>query len=167
MPGSDEDTWAGERSVDATLASDPAGAEHRASRTVHGAFEPGSVIGRFVILAKLGAGGMGVVYAAYDPELDRKVALKLLLPTSEGDSAAARARLLREAQALAKLSHPNVVGIHDVGIFEVGAGDQRVWIAMEYVDGRAAAPRPQARQRDGRQRRPRARDGLWARARGR
>jgi len=91
--------------------------------------EPGSVVGRHVVLHELGAGGMGVVYAAYDPELDRKVALKLLLPGAGGDIA--RLRLLREAQALGRLSHPNVVGIHDVGT----VGEQ-VWLAMEFVQGR-------------------------------
>jgi len=72
-----------------------------------------------------------VVYAAYDPELDRKVALKLLLPRAGGVAdTGARTRLVREAQALAKLSHPNVVAVHDVGTH----GDS-VWIAMEFVAG--------------------------------
>jgi len=91
--------------------------------------ERGSVVGRLVVLQRLGAGGMGVVYAAYDPELDRKVALKLLLPGATGSDG--RLRLLREAQALAKLAHPNVVAIHDVGT----VGEQ-VWLAMEFVQGR-------------------------------
>ncbi len=93
----------------------------------------GSILGRYVIVSQLGAGGMGVVYAAYDPELERRVALKLLLPdknASANNSRAAKTRLLREAQALAKLSHPNVVAIHDVGVLE-----DRVWLAMELVDG--------------------------------
>ncbi len=91
----------------------------------------GTAIGRYLLLGKLGAGGMGVVYVAHDPELDRKVALKLLAPRAGGGSGeAGRARLLREAQALAKLSHPNVVAVHDVGQHE-GA----VWIAMEFVAG--------------------------------
>lgn len=90
----------------------------------------GDIVGRYVLLSKLGAGGMGVVYAAYDPELDRKVAVKMLLPREGGSSEAARSRLLREAQALAKLSHPNVVAVHDVGTY-----GERVWLAMEYVSG--------------------------------
>lgn len=94
------------------------------------AIERGATIGRYVITGELGAGGMGVVFAAYDPELDRKVALKLLSTRSEGSGGAGAARLLREAQALARLSHPNVVAIHDVGT--LGA---QVWLAMEYVDG--------------------------------
>jgi len=100
----------------------------------HGELERGAVIGRYVVLFTLGAGGMGIVFAAYDPELDRKVALKLLHPRYTGGDApsvdAPRARLLREAQALAKLSHPHIVAIHDVG--EHGGS---VWLAMEYVDG--------------------------------
>jgi tetratricopeptide (TPR) repeat protein/tRNA A-37 threonylcarbamoyl transferase component Bud32 len=68
---------------------------------------------------------MGVVYLAYDPELDRRVALKLLRP--DGD---ARGLQLREAQALARLAHPNVVTVHDVGTHH-----ERVWLAMEFVEG--------------------------------
>lgn len=91
----------------------------------------GTIIGRYVILFLLGAGGMGLVYAAYDPELDRKVALKLLQPeTTYGQGDEGRKRLVREAQALARLSHPNIVAVHDVGEW---AGS--VWIAMEFVDG--------------------------------
>ncbi len=82
-----------------------------------------------VIVATLGAGGMGVVYSAYDPKLDRKIALKMIRAehSARGD---AHARLLREAQALAKLAHPNVVAVHDVG-----AHGDNVWIAMEFVEG--------------------------------
>ena len=94
----------------------------------------GTLVGRYVVLAKLGAGGMGVVYAAYDPELDRKVALKLLHPrlvdADPSTTGEARTRLVREAQALAKLNHPHIVAVHDVGEHE-GA----VWLAMEYVEG--------------------------------
>lgn len=90
----------------------------------------GTILGRFVTLGKLGAGGMGIVYAAYDPELDRKVAIKLLRPEPTGPGPEAKARLLREAQALARLSHPNVVAIYDVG-----AVGQHVWLAMEFVQG--------------------------------
>ncbi len=91
----------------------------------------GDVVDRYVILTAIGQGGMGVVFAAYDPELDRKVALKLLLPAAQADGHGdARTRLLREAQALAQLSHPAVVAVHDVGT----VGDQ-VWLAMEFIDG--------------------------------
>jgi tetratricopeptide (TPR) repeat protein/predicted Ser/Thr protein kinase len=87
----------------------------------------GELVGRYVVLALLGTGGMGAVYAAYDPELDRKVALKLLRPNA---AAVDSARLLREARALAKLAHPNVVSVFDVGT--VGA---EVFIAMEFIEG--------------------------------
>src|SRR5688572_30978034 len=69
----------------------------------------GEVIGRFLVLDRLGAGGMGVVLAAYDADLDRRVALKLLRPDGHGDPVEARARLLREAQAMARVDHPNVI----------------------------------------------------------
>ena len=93
--------------------------------------EPGAAVGRYVILQQLGAGGMGVVYAAYDPELDRKVALKFLHVSAYDRRDGDRMRLRREAQAMAKLSHPNVVMVHDVG-----EHDGAVYIAMESVDGR-------------------------------
>ncbi len=92
----------------------------------------GASIGRYVVLEYLGGGGMGIVYAAYDPELDRKIALKLLRAEVYADQARAEAqqRLLREAQALAKLSHPNVVAVHDLGVTE-----GQVFIAMEHIEG--------------------------------
>jgi eukaryotic-like serine/threonine-protein kinase len=92
----------------------------------------GASIGRYIVLAPVGRGSMGEVYAAYDPELDRKVAMKLLRAEAGAgsDAAEAKARLLREAQAIARLSHPNVIVVHDVGSF-----GNRVFIAMEYVDG--------------------------------
>ncbi|MFO0576281.1 MAG: serine/threonine-protein kinase [Polyangia bacterium] len=101
-------------------------------------FACGDRIGRYVVQARVGAGAMGVVYAAYDPELDRKVALKLINPesadrcgSSDGSSSTEhRLRLQREAQAMARLSHPNVVTVHDAG--EI---DGQVFIAMELIDG--------------------------------
>lgn len=93
---------------------------------------PGSRISRYWIVEQLGAGGMGTVYRAYDPDLNRRVALKLL-PVHEARSARSeRKRLQREAQALAQVTHRNVVAVHDVGTTEVGD----VFIAMEYVDGK-------------------------------
>ncbi|PRQ05858.1 Serine/threonine-protein kinase PknB [Enhygromyxa salina] len=91
--------------------------------------EQGAHIGRYVVLDKLGEGTMGVVFAAHDPELDRKVAIKLL-KARKHDQAPARARLQREAQALAKLNHRNVVGVYDVGVH---AG--QLFLAMEFVEG--------------------------------
>jgi tetratricopeptide (TPR) repeat protein len=113
--------------LDATMAADADATG--ASSPPASPMDRGSIIGRYVVLSRLGAGAMGVVLAAYDPELDRKVALKLLRPRG-GEQSAARTRLQREAQALAKLNHPNVVAVHDVGLH--GA---RVFVAMEHVSG--------------------------------
>ncbi len=89
----------------------------------------GTSVSRYLLLERLGAGAMGVVWAAYDPELDRRIALKLLRPRAAGGSEG-QARLVREAQAMAKLSHPHVIAIHDVGQH---AG--HVFLAMEFVEG--------------------------------
>jgi tetratricopeptide (TPR) repeat protein len=101
------------------------------------ATQAGQKIGRFVVDHRIGAGGMGVVYVAHDPQLARDVAIKLLLPDgggTDGDKdvelATQQARLLREAQAMARLNHPNVVSIYEVGI----EGDT-VFLAMELVEG--------------------------------
>ena len=75
--------------------------------------DAGARIGRYLVIRRLGAGAMGIVYAAYDPKLDRKVALKLLAGLATEGTEDARQRLQREAQALAKLAHPNVVGVYD------------------------------------------------------
>ncbi|MCB9756334.1 MAG: serine/threonine protein kinase [Myxococcales bacterium] len=89
-------------------------------------------IGRFELVRRLGAGGMGVVYLARDPELDRAVAIKHLHPRFvRGDALAlAEQRMRREARAMARLAHPHVVHIH-----EVGTHDGQLFLAMEYVDG--------------------------------
>ncbi|MBZ4401924.1 tetratricopeptide repeat protein [Myxococcus sp. AS-1-15] len=108
------------------------------------ALEKGTAVGRYLVLELLGAGAMGVVYGAYDPELDRRVALKLLRTGALGlNVEKERAHLLREAQAMARVSHPNVVAVYDVGTF-----GQHVFLAMERVEARTlvewlkAAPRP-------------------------
>jgi len=89
-------------------------------------------IGRFVIVRKLGEGGMGVVFDAFDPELERRVAIKLLRPAMRQDrNSQGEARLLREAQTMARLSHPNVVQV-----YEVGEVDDAVFLAMEFVAGK-------------------------------
>lgn len=94
--------------------------------------DPAQWIGRYRVLDQLGKGGMGVVYSAYDPELDRKVALKLIYGEIDVERLHRSQELLRrEAQALAKLAHPNIVAIHDVGVH----GGQ-VFVAMEFVAGR-------------------------------
>ena len=91
------------------------------------ALRRGETVGRYVVVSPLGHGGMGVVYGAYDPDLDRKVALKLL----HSDSARAwTLRLADEAKVMAKVSHPSVVSVYDVG--DHGG---RMFIAMEFVDG--------------------------------
>ncbi|HKA88906.1 MAG TPA: serine/threonine-protein kinase, partial [Haliangiales bacterium] len=103
-------------------------------------FRPSGRVGRYVILDKLGAGGMGVVYSAYDDELDRRVALKLINP--QGSPTAAQNRLVREARTMAKLQHPHVVAVYDAQT----VGDA-IYVAMELVPGvdvgawRAARPR--------------------------
>ena len=94
-----------------------------------GRVSAGERVGRYEIQGDLGLGGMGVVLDAHDPDLNRRVAIKMLLAGKRG-GAAAQQRLLREAQALARLSHPNVVAVYDVGTTEAG-----IYVAMEYVSG--------------------------------
>jgi eukaryotic-like serine/threonine-protein kinase len=88
----------------------------------------GTLVGRYVIVDQLGAGGMGTVYVGYDTQLARRVAIKVLRP--DAHSSDAQARLLLEAQTLARLAHPNVLTVHDVGMFGDG-----VFVAMEYIVG--------------------------------
>jgi eukaryotic-like serine/threonine-protein kinase len=87
-------------------------------------------IDRYVVRERIGVGGMGVVYAAHDVELDREIAIKLVRAAGGLERDGDRQRLIREARALAQLSHPNVVAVYDVGLH----GD-RVFIAMELVRG--------------------------------
>jgi tetratricopeptide (TPR) repeat protein len=91
-------------------------------------FTPGFTIGHFQIVRELGAGGMGVVFEAYDPDLDRRVAIKVV--RDRAASSAAGTRLLREAQAMARLAHPHVVAVHEVGTIE-----GQVFLVMELVPG--------------------------------
>jgi tetratricopeptide (TPR) repeat protein len=122
-------------------ASTDGGSRSRATRRrntsgrwrAEGELPSGSRIGRYVVLYRLGRGGMGVVYAAYDPQLDRKVAVKVLRLRVAGPVPGpheSQGRMLREAQALARLSHPNVVAVHDAGLL-----DGRVFVAMDFVEG--------------------------------
>jgi hypothetical protein len=91
----------------------------------------GTNLARYVVLDPIGRGGMGVVYSAYDPELDRKVALKLLRPDLRTSAnGPARSGLLAEAQAMARLSHPNIITVFDVGTWK-----EEVFFAMEFVRG--------------------------------
>ncbi len=92
----------------------------------------GELAGRYELLRPIGAGGMGVVYAARDPKLRRPVALKMVRPGGTGETSEAkmRERLLREARAMARLSHPNVLAVYDVGEL-----DGHVFLAMELIEG--------------------------------
>lgn len=88
-------------------------------------------IGRYVVLDAIGAGAMGVVYTAYDPELERKIAIKVLRHApAEGDADRAFERMLREAKIMAHASTPFTVAVHDAGVV-----NGRVFVAMELVDG--------------------------------
>jgi eukaryotic-like serine/threonine-protein kinase len=91
--------------------------------------KPGMNLGRFNLVRRVGIGAMGVVFAAYDPDLDRNVALKVLLDPSRSPEVE-RARIAREARSMAKLVHPNVVGV-----YEIGMQADRVFLAMELVVG--------------------------------
>jgi len=95
----------------------------------------GQRIGRYKVIAKLGAGGMGEVYRAHDEQLERDVALKVL-PAGSFSDATARARLLREAKSAAALNHPNICTIH-----EVGEAEGQAYIAMELVEGQPLSAR--------------------------
>ncbi|MBZ0236375.1 MAG: protein kinase [Deltaproteobacteria bacterium] len=110
----------GERTRESTLAP------------IAEAFTAGARIGRFVVLEELGRGGMGVVLTAYDPMLDRRVAVKVVKSHARGSDAIAEvnARMLREARGMARLAHPNVLTVLDVGVVDDG-----VFIAMEYAAG--------------------------------
>ncbi len=94
------------------------------------ALPSGARLGRYTLLHQLGAGGMGIVYAAHDQRLDRRVALKLLRRDLALRAPQVKARLLREAQAIARLAHPNVVTVFDAAVI-----DDDVVIAMELVTG--------------------------------
>ncbi len=97
-----------------------------------GALRPGERIGRYHILEEIGRGGMGTVYSAFDAALERRVAIKVLHRGQHG-APEERARLLSEAKAMAQLSHPNVVTVHEAAVDR-----GRVYLAMEYVPGRTA-----------------------------
>jgi serine/threonine protein kinase len=111
---------------------EPEGTNVAASAPEGRLLEPGTEVSRYVISGLIGVGAAGVVYGAHDPQLRRKIALKLMRPDhSLGPRAEAlKARLLREARAMARLSHPNVVTVFDVGTYE-----DQVFIVMELVEG--------------------------------
>ena len=101
----------------------------RIHRTLFGELTHAPTIGRYTFLKELGQGGMGVVCTAYDPKLDRKVAIKLTRSLATA-SVERRGRILREAQAMARLSHPNVVQVYEVGELR-----DELFVAMEFIDG--------------------------------
>ncbi|MEM6990824.1 MAG: tetratricopeptide repeat protein [Myxococcota bacterium] len=126
------DDWQSTRVLDNDEVPRGSGGTWPRGATKPVALEPGDEVGRYRIRERIGSGGMGVVYAADDPRLDRQVAVKLLRPSPGNDTtrAEARGRLLREAQAMAQLAHPNVLPVYDVGTL-----GERVFVAMEYVRG--------------------------------
>ena len=105
--------------------TDPAGLALARARVETALFGAAAGCGRFHVLERIGRGGMGVVYAAYDPELDRGVALKMIHVPERG-----RELAIAEAKALARLSHPNIVPVYDVGVLE-----DHVYIVLELVRG--------------------------------
>jgi eukaryotic-like serine/threonine-protein kinase len=115
-----------------SMASGPTLSEAESLGALGVPLENGTQVNRYLIVKPLGQGGMGIVYAAYDPQLDRRVALKLLRRDVWGGSRLedGRTRLLREAQAMARLSHPNVVSV-----FDVGTHDGQLYVAMDFIDG--------------------------------
>lgn len=92
-------------------------------------------IARYVVLRRLGEGAMGVVYSAYDPDLDRKVAIKIVREDS-GLGTVGHNRIKQEAQAMAKVAHPNVVNVYEVGEYASPRG-RSIFIAMEFVAGQS------------------------------
>src|SRR5271169_3425733 len=103
------------------------------------ALKPGTKLGPYEILARIGAGGMGVVYRARDERLERDVAVKVLPPGLLTDEAA-RKRFRKEALALAKLNHPNIAAVYDVG--ELNGTD---YLVMECVPGHSLAEESRSR----------------------
>ena len=91
---------------------------------------PGSTLGPYTIRAELGAGGMGVVYTAQDPRLDRQVAIKVLPPDLTRDETA-KQRFLQEAQAASALDHPNICTIHEIN----ETPDGQLYLVMAYYEG--------------------------------
>ena len=115
---------------DATQTASSTGlAEESSAERATDDLAPGAHVSRYRIAGRIGAGGMGVVYAAHDAELERDVAIKLVQPR-RGTAAGSQTQLVREAQAMARLSHPGVVPIYDVGTL-----GHAVFLAMELVDG--------------------------------
>lgn len=107
-------------------------AERSATAAATAPVPSGTLLGRYEVKERLGAGGMGLVVAAWDKQLGRDVALKLVRPELLGDQQGdqTRARMVREAQLMAQVNHPNVVTVYDVGTLDDG-----IFITMELVKG--------------------------------
>lgn len=130
------DSGHGERDLFEQADSEGMAEEREAARVlasvesrIFGGMKTPAKIGRFTLIERIGEGGAGMVWAAYDPRLDRKVALKLLRARG-GLATSATERLVREAQVAGRLSHPNIVSVFEVGEYESSA-----YLAMEYIDG--------------------------------
>jgi eukaryotic-like serine/threonine-protein kinase len=121
----DADGGSGEEVATSATSSPAVGLDARS-----GGLAPGARVGRYELVELVGRGGSGVVYRAHDPELSRAVALKLIASADGSAPRGTQARLLEEAQILARLSHPNIVAAYDVGIH-----DGFVYIVMELIDG--------------------------------
>lgn len=118
---------AAEQDVDTHAASAPdSPTVDRVQKQFSSRLHPGQPVGRFEVAHPLGRGGMGSVYAAFDPKLQRMVALKILHASRPSE----QPRLVAEARALAQVNHPNVITVHDVGRW-----DERVFVAMELIEG--------------------------------
>jgi len=118
-----------EATADSGAFRQPAYSEDPAASVPPMTLSPGAKIGSYQVLERLGSGGMGEVYLAYDPRLDRRVAIKLL-PAHLAADAVARERLRREALAAAALDHPFICKI-----FEIGEDQGTLFIVMEYITG--------------------------------
>ena len=119
-----------DQSLESTDAAHLESTGNAAPRALTSAAKPRPRAGRFTLLDQLGSGAMGVVHAAYDAVLDRRIAIKFIQP-HRAMSAEDRERLLREARAMARVSHPNVVHVYDAG-----HQDGDMFVAMEFVEGR-------------------------------
>ena len=112
----------------ADIANGSGGGPGRDGRPFVGRLTPGTQVDRYQVLGAIARGGMGEVYAAYHPDLDRRIALKVV--HADGAAGAERwVRLLREARTVARLSHPNVINVYDAGTLDGG-----IYIAMEFVE---------------------------------
>src|SRR5262245_12241551 len=127
------------REVESLIAADARAGDFIAAPAVGNAVEflteervpslTGRMLGDYEVLAFLGKGGMGEVYLARDPSLERKVALKLLLENFTRDEIRVR-RFIQEAKSVSALNHPNIITIH-----EIGEADGRHYISTEFIEG--------------------------------